>query len=567
MQRRLREVPGVSALVYDQTCAAEKRRRRKRGAFPDPDERVVINELVCEGCGDCGVASNCVAIQPVETEFGRKRRIDQSACNKDFSCLKGFCPSFVTVKGGRLRRGSAAGDVPFPVLPEPALPALDGPYGIVVTGVGGTGVITVAALLGMAAHLEGKGIAALDMIGLAQKGGAVLTPPQDRAHPGRDRRTAGRRRRQRGWCWAATSSWRPAPTRSRPCARASPRPSSTSRPSTTGDFTRAPDLDLPAERLRQAIVDAAGPGLASFVDAGRLARALIGDAIGANLFLVGFAWQRGLLPLSREAIERAIEVNGVAGRVQPSRLPLGPPRRARSGCRRGRDRRAPEPAAARTLDEPIAHRAEFLTAYQDAAYARRYPSASPRIRDAEARRVPGRTDLAEAVARNLFKLMAIKDEYEVARLWTDGSFLRQLGQEFEHWDALEVHLAPPLLAERDADDRPPARSAATAPGCCARSACSPGSSACAAPPSTRSAARPSAGWSAACWPSTRRSWTSWPSGWTRATTRPRSSSPASLQQIRGFGHVKEASVQRAKATQAALLDRWRSPPATLQAAE
>ena len=310
VQRRLREVPGVSALVYDQTCAAEKRRRRKHGAYPDPDERVVINELVCEGCGDCGVASNCVAIQPAETELGRKRRIDQSACNKDFSCLKGFCPSFVTVKGGRLRKASAAGDVPFPVLPEPALPALDGPYGILVTGVGGTGVITVAALLGMAAHLEGKGVAALDMIGMAQKGGAVLThlkiaPTQDEI--GAPRVAAGGARLVLGCDLVVAAGAQAIPTmrrgvdrrrrqpRGRHDRRLHPRP--------------GPRLSrraaAPGDRRRGR------PGQTSFLDAGRLARALVGDAIGANLLLVGYAWQKGLIPLSREAIERAIEVNGV----------------------------------------------------------------------------------------------------------------------------------------------------------------------------------------------------------------------------------------------------------------
>jgi indolepyruvate ferredoxin oxidoreductase len=262
VQRRLRKVPGVSALVYDQTCAAEKRRRRKHGAYPDPDERVVINELVCEGCGDCGVASNCVAIQPLETEFGRKRRIDQSACNKDFSCLKGFCPSFVTVKGGKLRKASAPGDVPFPVLPEPELPALDGAYGILVTGVGGTGVITIAALLGMAAHLEGKGVAALDMIGMAQKGGAVLThmkiaPTQDEI--GAPRVAAGGARLILGCDLVVAAGAQAIPTMRRGVTAAVVNLEA----AMTGDFTRAPDLAFPADRLRQAIEDGVGPARAT----------------------------------------------------------------------------------------------------------------------------------------------------------------------------------------------------------------------------------------------------------------------------------------------------------------
>lgn len=446
VQRRLREVPGVSALVYDQTCAAEKRRRRKRGSYPDPDERVVINELVCEGCGDCGMASNCVAIQPLETELGRKRRIDQSACNKDFSCLKGFCPSFVTVKGGTLRKMAVAGDVPFPVLPDPELPTLDGPYGIVITGVGGTGVITIAALLGMAAHLEGKGVAGLDMLGMAQKGGAVLThlklaPTQDEI--GAPRVANGGARLVLGCDIVVTAGPQAIPSMQQGVTAAVVSRDST----TTGDFTRSPDLAFPAERMQQAIVQAAGP--VTFVDAGRLATRLVGDAIGANLFLVGFAWQKGLIPLGREAIEWAIEVNGVQ---------VGFNRQAFLwGRRAAHDLAAVEviagvarQAAPKTLDGVVDHRAAFLAAYQDEAYASRYREIVARVRTLEAQRMPGRTGLAEAVARNLFKLMAIKDEYEVARLWTDGSFLRQLGAEFERWDSLEVHLAPPLLADRDA---------------------------------------------------------------------------------------------------------------------
>jgi indolepyruvate ferredoxin oxidoreductase len=563
VQRRLREVPGVSALVYDQTCAAEKRRRRKRGVFPGPDERVVINQLVCEGCGDCGVASNCVAIQPVETEFGRKRRIDQSACNKDFSCLKGFCPSFVTVKGGRLRRGSAAGDVPFPVLPEPALPVLDGPYGIVVTGVGGTGVVTVAALLGMAAHLEGKGIAALDMIGLAQKGGAVLSflkiaPTQDEI--GAPRIAAGAARLVLGCDIVVAAGTHAIPTMRKGVTAAVVNLEA----STTGDFTRAPDLDLPAGKLREAIVDATGPGLASFVDAGRLARALMGDAIGANLFLTGFAWQRGFLPLSRAAIERAIEVNGVEVEFN-RRAFLWGRRAAHDPAAVEATIGAPEPATARTLDEAIAYRAEFLTAYQDAAYARRYTERVARIRDAEARRVPGRTDLAQAVARSLFKLMAIKDEYEVARLWTDGSFLRQLGREFEHWDALEVHLAPPLLAEQDAKGHVKKRRYGPwmlrVLRLLARMKFLRGT---AFDPFGRTAERRMERCLLAEYETLLDELAERLDAGNHATAVELACIPA---QIRGFGHVREASVQRAKATQAALLDRWRSPPATLQAAE
>ncbi|MGD9508871.1 MAG: indolepyruvate ferredoxin oxidoreductase family protein [Geminicoccaceae bacterium] len=563
VQRRLREVPGVSALVYDQTCAAEKRRRRKHGGYPDPDERVVINELVCEGCGDCGVVSNCVAIQPAETEFGRKRRIDQSACNKDFSCLDGFCPSFVTVKGGRLRKASAPGEVPFPVLPEPDLPALDGPYGILVTGVGGTGVITVAALLGMAAHLEGKGAAALDMIGMAQKGGAVLThmklaPTQ--AEIGAPRVAAGGARLVLGCDIVVAAGAQAIPTMRRGTTAVVVNLDS----SMTGDFTRAPDLPFPGERLRQAIVQAAGSSATSFLDAGRLARALVGDAIGANLLLVGYAWQKGLIPLSREAIERAIAINGV--QIDFNRRAFLWGRRAAhdlAAVEAVIGARTPEPEP--SLDGLIERRAEFLIAYQNAAYARRYREQVGRVREVEARRVPGRMELTEAVARNLFKLMAIKDEYEVARLWTDGSFRRQLEREFEGWDALEVHLAPPLLAETDSKGR-----------------------------LTKRRYRP---WMLRAMRITARlkrlRGTAFDLFGRTAERRMerqllanyeslldvicRDLGPANQaaavelarvpEQIRGFGHVKAANVERAKANEARLLEAWRHESALQQAAE
>ena len=564
VQRRLREVPGISALVYDQTCAAEKRRRRKHGGYPDPDERVVINELVCEGCGDCGVASNCVAIQPIETELGRKRRVDQSACNKDFSCLKGFCPSFVTVKGGRLRKATAPGDVPFPVLPEPALPALDGAYGILVTGVGGTGVITVAALLGMAAHLEGKGVAALDMIGMAQKGGAVLThlklaPTQDEI--GAPRVAAGGAKLILGCDLVVAAGAQAVPTMRRGVTAAVVNLEA----AMTGDFTRAPDLAFPADRLRRAIEDGVGPANASFLDAGRLARALVGDAIGANLLLVGYAWQKGLIPLSRDAIERAILINGV--QVDFNRRAFLWGRRAAHDLAAVEAviGTAPKPTAVPGLDDLIARRVEFLTAYQDEAYARRYRERVARVRDAEARRVPGRTDLAEAVARNLFKLMAIKDEYEVARLWTDGSFLRQLGAEFERWDALEVHLAPPLLAEQDTKGHLKKRR--YGPWMLRAMRVVAGLKrlrGTAIDPFGRTAERRMERRLLADYETVLDELMERLDADNHATAVELARIPA---QIRGFGHVKEANVKRAKAAEAALLERWRSPSAVLQAAE
>ncbi|MDX6749536.1 indolepyruvate ferredoxin oxidoreductase family protein [Geminicoccaceae bacterium 1502E] len=450
VQRRLRDVPGVTAIVYDQTCAAEKRRRRKRGDFPDPDERVVINELVCEGCGDCGVQSNCVAVQPVETELGRKRRIDQSACNKDFSCLKGFCPSFVSVKGGKLRKGAAGvREAPFPVLPEPALPALERGYGIVVTGIGGTGVITIAALLGMAAHLEGKSCVALDMVGLAQKGGAVVShlklAPAG-MEIGSPRIAAGGASLLLGCDMVVAAGRTALPAVRKGFTRAVVNLEETM----TGAFTRDPDLAYPRGRMRAALESAAGSAAVDFVEASRLATRLLGDAIGANLFMVGYAWQKGLLPLSREAIERAVEINGVAVAFNKEAFTWG--RRAAHDLAaverlaQAGERRRVMPQG---LDELIGQRAAFLEDWQDKAYAERYRRVVARVRAAEEREAPGSTALAEAAARGLFKLMSYKDEYEVARLYSSGAFQRQLEAEFESWESLEIHLAPPLTATRN----------------------------------------------------------------------------------------------------------------------
>ena len=323
----------------------------------------------------------------------------------------------------------------------------------------------------MAAHLEGKGIAALDMIGLAQKGGAVLShlkvaPTQEKI--GAPRVAAGGARLVLGCDIVVAAGPQAVPTMRKGVTAAVVNLDA----ATTGDFTRAPDLAFPSERLRQAIVDAAGPGRVSFVDAGRLAARLVGDTIGANLFLVGYAWQKGLLPLSREAIERAIEINGVQVDFNLQAFLWG--RRAATTWRRWSER----PARARpserspTLDEIVAHRAAFLAGYQDEAYAARYRAIVARVAEQETKRVPGRGELAEAVARNLFKLMAVKDEYEVARLWTDGSFLAQLGGEFESWDRLEVTWR---RRSWPSATRPPATcaSAATARGCSGRSACWP----------------------------------------------------------------------------------------------
>ncbi|HZT86316.1 MAG TPA: indolepyruvate ferredoxin oxidoreductase family protein [Stellaceae bacterium] len=459
VQRELRTVRGVTAIVYDQTCAAEKRRRRKRGRFPDPPKRVVINDLVCEGCGDCSTASNCVSVVPVETEFGRKRAIDQSSCNKDYSCVNGFCPSFVTVHGGTLKKRQP-GDLDeagLPPLDEPAPPNLDRPYDILVTGVGGTGVVTIGALLGMAAHLESKGVTVLDMTGLAQKGGAVMSHIRIARDPGdihAVRIAAGNADLLLG-CDLVVSASAEALSKLR---SGRSRAIVNSHEIITGDFTRNPDLAFPGAALRDSIAEAAGAGTAEFLDATRIATGLLGDSIATNLFMLGYAYQRGAVPVSAGAIEQAIALNGVAVEFNRNAFRWG--RRAAQDLA-AVEARATSPRAvppshrlSETLDEAIARRVEFLTGYQDAAYAERYAAEVRRVREAEAARVPGATALTEAVARALFKLMAYKDEYEVARLYTETGFLDRVAAQFEGPYELHFHLAPPLFAERDpATDR------------------------------------------------------------------------------------------------------------------
>ncbi|MBI1396650.1 MAG: indolepyruvate ferredoxin oxidoreductase family protein [Betaproteobacteria bacterium] len=455
VQRDLRTVPGVSVIVYDQTCAAEKRRRRKRGQFPDPAKRAFINDLVCEGCGDCGVKSNCVSVTPLDTEFGRKRAIDQSACNKDYSCVKGFCPSFVTVHGGGVRKAASkpAGvnaDTPFPVLPEPELPALDSPYGILVTGVGGTGVVTIGAIIGMAAHLEGKGFAGLDMAGLAQKGGAVWSHMQIATHPDQIRTVrlgAGGARAVLGCDLVVSASQKTMDT-----VRPGTRMVVNTHQQMTGEFTRKPDFRFPRASLERTIAHGVGEDNAEFVPASRLATALLGDSIATNMFMLGFAYQRGLIPVGADAIEKAIELNGAAVKMNQTAFLWG--RRAAADQTTVERLVAPKAAApatavTETLDDVIARRVAFLTDYQDAAWARRYRELVDTVRRAEQQKTAGQTDLTEAVARYFFKLMAYKDEYEVARLHTSDEFRRKLEAQFEGQYSLRFHLAPPLFAKRD----------------------------------------------------------------------------------------------------------------------
>ncbi|HVW55954.1 MAG TPA: indolepyruvate ferredoxin oxidoreductase family protein [Rhizobiaceae bacterium] len=458
VQRELREVKGVSVLLYDQTCAAEKRRRRKRGTFPDPDKRIIINELVCEGCGDCGVASNCVSVQPLETEFGRKRRIDQSSCNKDFSCVNGFCPSFVTVHGAKIRKaeGVAGASDPLEGVPAPAAFPLGENWAGIVDGIGGTGVVTIGAILGMAAHLEGKGCGMIDMAGLAQKGGAVFSHIRIAKTPediNAIRVSAGKADLILG-CDLVVSGAKKVLAAARVGQTVFVANTAEVMP---GDFARSADFSLPTERLKKAIREAAGQDNAHFFDATRAATVLFGNSLAANMFLLGLAFQKGGLPLSAEAIERAIELNAQAVAMNISAFRWG--RRAGHApvsVRKLVDDAGPKAGdnhPARTLDEIVDRRSAFLRDYQDAAYAKRYADLVKGMRAAEERASRGSTAVSEAAARNLFKLMAIKDEYEVARLYTDGSFAKQLSSTFSSYDRLEFHLAPPILNRRDANGR------------------------------------------------------------------------------------------------------------------
>ncbi|MFG1464030.1 indolepyruvate ferredoxin oxidoreductase family protein [Xanthobacter sp. DSM 24535] len=453
VQRELATVPGCTVLIYDQTCASEKRRRRKRGQYPDPDKRVLINERVCEGCGDCGTKSNCVSVQPLETEWGRKREIDQSSCNKDFSCVNGFCPSFVTVHGAKPKKsaGAASGAQGWPDLPAPAHPEIHGTYGIIATGIGGTGVVTIGAILGMAAHLEGKACGMIDMAGLAQKGGAVYSHIRLANRP---EDITAIRIPARGADLILGGDLVVAGTKK---VLAAVKPGATIVVVNThevlpGDFTRDADYSLPVERLKRTISDLAGPEKTHLIEASRLALALFGNSLAQNIFMVGYAYQFGALPVSEEAILRALELNGEAVAMNKAAFLWG--RRAAHDPARVEALLGPTAAPtdarklSQSLDEIVTRRVASLTAYQNAAYARRYLDLVERMRAAETTRAPGRGGLAEAVARNLYKLMAYKDEYEVARLFADGEFQRQANAAFEGDLKFEFHLAPPLLARK-----------------------------------------------------------------------------------------------------------------------
>ncbi len=459
VQRELREVPGVSALIYDQTCAAEKRRRRKRGAYPDPDRRTFISEQVCEGCGDCGVQSNCVSIQPVETEFGRKRRIDQSSCNKDFSCMDGFCPSFVTVHGAVIRKASGRAGATDPLAGLPAAPVRrlePGGWASIVDGIGGTGIVTIGAILGMAAHLEGKGCGMIDMAGLAQKGGAVFSHVRIAANPddiSAIRVPAGKADLILGGDLVVTGARK---------VLGAVRQDHTLIVTNTaqvmpGDFARSADFRLPADRLISAITEAAGAGGAYFLDATATATALFGSSMGANMLLLGYAAQRGGLPVGTDAVEQAIRLNGEAVEMNLMAFRWG--RRA-----------AHDPDAVAALGAPAAKPADHLAggdaavrlaahlaAYGGDRLAREFTARVDAVARAEQAVAPGSSRLADAAAQSLFKLTAIKDEYEVARLLTGRAFEAQLAGQFERWTRVDYHLAPPFIARTGANGRPEKR--------------------------------------------------------------------------------------------------------------
>ncbi|NMG67176.1 indolepyruvate ferredoxin oxidoreductase family protein [Azoarcus indigens] len=453
VQRTLRDIAGVTCLIYDQTCAAEKRRRRKKGAFPDPDRRIFINAEVCEGCGDCGQQSNCLSVLPLETPLGRKRQIEQSSCNKDYSCVQGFCPSFVSVEGARLKKrvarlSGARLDELIAHLPQPATGLDEAPYDMLITGVGGTGVVTVGALVSMAAHLDGMASSQLDFMGFAQKGGAVLAFIRWAKRP--ELLNQVRIDTQQADLLLACDLVVGASADAlQTVRRGRTRIVASSHQNPTDKFVRDPDASLHADALIDKLRHAAGaaddPAALETVDAYDLALRLLGDSIGANLLLLGYAWQRGRVPVSLAALERAIQLNGVAVEMNRMAFHLG---RLAADAPDTVLELAEEPAPkAMTLDALIAHRSELLTGYQNAAYAARYCKLVDAVRAAESQLAPaGELVLTRAVAQGYAKLLAYKDEYEVARLYTDGRFTKALEETFEGELKLSFHMAPPLLA-------------------------------------------------------------------------------------------------------------------------
>jgi indolepyruvate ferredoxin oxidoreductase len=458
VQKELQQVKGVSALIYDQTCAAEKRRRRKRNKFPNPPKRVFINQDVCEGCGDCNKKSNCVSVQPLDTEFGRKRKIDQSNCNKDFSCLDGFCPSFVSVHGGGPRKGEADKSIDeldhlFEHMPQPVTLPLTDAYNVLITGIGGTGVLTVGSILGMAAHLDDKASSVMDITGMAQKGGAVVT--HLRIGASKDK-------------LFATRLWEESADLVIGCDLVVTTGQATLdlvRGDTaqivvnddvvpTAQFQSNQGIDLSQGRLINILVQRVGRDRVSSVPATSSAVRLLGDSIATNVFMLGYAVQKGFMPISLAAIEQAIRLNGVAIEANLHALNWGrlaaqdPARLTATLAQAGGAGTGEEPVS-ETLEQLLARRVRHLTDYQDAAYARSYIDFLQKVREQENAKVPGSTAVAQAVAISLSKLMSYKDEYEVARLYSNGDFERRLKQQFAGDYTLKVHLSPPIFNPHD----------------------------------------------------------------------------------------------------------------------
>ncbi|MCD8494348.1 MAG: indolepyruvate ferredoxin oxidoreductase family protein [Burkholderiaceae bacterium] len=456
VQQRLRQTPGVTVLLYDQTCAAEKRRRRKRGKMVDPDVRAFINELVCEGCGDCSDQSNCISVEPLETVWGRKRQINQSACNKDLRCVDGFCPSFVTVSGAQLKKLGADKVIQerqkIP-LPDPEVPASNRVHETVITGIGGTGVITIGAIVAMAARLEGKRATCLDQTGISQKNGAVLShvrigPDADSLHA--PRISTGNADLVLGCDMMVAASVPAVSTMSLKRTRVV----LNTHLAPHADFVLNPvTADFGEESLKAAITEAAGQDSVSMLPATRLATSVFGDAIASNMIVLGYALQKGWIPVSIAAVKRAIELNGVAIKANLAALELG--REAAENLEQVLKDVTPAQTVKilsrpkESVSEMIERRVSELTAYQNHSYAKTYQDLVAKVQNAEQGLDTNSERFAKTVAEQAYRLMAYKDEYEVARLYTDGRFVEKLKSQFEGDAKLTFHLAPPLLAKRD----------------------------------------------------------------------------------------------------------------------
>jgi indolepyruvate ferredoxin oxidoreductase len=463
--KQCQETKGTTVIIYDQTCAAEKRRRRKRGTFPDPAKHVMINQAVCEGCGDCSDQSNCVAVQPVETEYGRKRKINQSACNKDFSCLKGFCPSFVTIEGGELRKtkaGNSFDDV-LANIPQPKLMKIDKAYNIMVTGIGGTGVTTIGALLGIAAHMEGKFCRNLDAAGLAQKGGEVLS--HVRISPVRDDLRTGHIIAGGADLLLACDMVSAVGKTSYETLHAERTRAVINTENTpVADFVINNEINLSHEQVSNVLMEATQVGSQHFVSATSLAMTLLGDEIATNVLMLGFAWQKGLIPVGLEAIERAITLNGVAIEMNLQafaygRLAVHDPKKLAELMRSILGDDTPETnETVDGLEQMIAKRVSYLEDYQNTAYAQRYQHLLDRVIKVENETMSAAQSLSKVAAQSYHKVLAYKDEYEVARLYSNGAFIKELKAQFSGNYKIKFHMAPPILSGTDlATGRPKKR--------------------------------------------------------------------------------------------------------------